>query len=86
MSWASPETFEFLGSVQPMTASEDVAPAERLVSRWLLVTAGVPDIVATDRVRRDDGTVLEVDGDVGVWRDPRGAPHHVEAVLKKVTG
>lgn len=69
--------------VQPAGSTEDVVDQARTTTRWRLWLFADADLTASDRVRWD-GQVYEVDGDVETWKR-RGAPHHLEALLMKVT-
>lgn len=78
-------------NVQPVSQYEDGPGAnrDRVVDGWRLYTAPGDDLdlQPTDRVRLDDGQVLEVVGDVARWPDPHtGGVHHVEANLQRVRG
>ncbi|GAA2022512.1 hypothetical protein WDZ16_12960 [Pseudokineococcus marinus] len=79
-------------SVQPQAADEDAGGRQTTVTSWRLFAGPATDLLPTDRIEWDgvlDETTgqpapLEVDGEVARWRH-RGVPHHVEAVLRRVT-
>lgn len=75
---------EFQPEADLSGSSEDVVQQQRTESHWRLFLPAGTDITAQDRWRFD-GVDYEVDGDVKHWR-VRGAEHHVEARVLKVTG
>lgn len=81
--WATATRTDVWGTVQPLSSSEDVVNLDRTVTRWRLFLPPGADITARDRVEWQAGT-FEVDGDVERW-SARGAEHHVEAVLQRIT-
>lgn len=79
-NWAAARQHDLVGTVQPLSASEDTVDQTQTVTRWVFRTRGAADLLATDRVRWAGVEVdLEVDGDVERW------PRHTRAVLRKVT-
>jgi hypothetical protein len=72
-------------SVQPVSSTEQLSTGDQTVSRWVLY--GPPSLVAepVDQLAAD-GITYEVDGEIQLWRDLDGTPHHVEAFLRRVTG
>lgn len=81
-----------VASVQPQTSAEDDGDQQTTIESWRLFAGPSTDLLATDRVEwtglvdPDTGrpVQLEVDGEVARWRH-RGRPHHVEAVLRRVS-
>lgn len=78
-------------SVQPATSRESASePRDQVVTGWRVYSrAGVDlDVLPSDRFRIDNGAVCEVVGEVARWPHPirRGAVHHVEFDLQRVTG
>lgn len=73
--------------VQPVSSTEDVRDRELLIGKYTLFTSRGQDIdlLATDRIEWN-GITLQVDGDPNRWPAPGGGVHHVEALLKGVTG
>lgn len=71
--------------VQPQTSSEQVADAQRVVTRWRIFLGPYADLEPTDRVVYG-GDTFDVDGDVETHRGMSGGDHHLEALLMKVTG
>lgn len=75
--------------VQPSTATEpvEVGRTEAITHMRLLTPIGTDlDLLRTDRVRWS-GEVWQVDGEVARHMRPSdGTVHHVEAMLKRVTG
>lgn len=72
-------------SVQPVSTTEQLDTGDQTTSRWALY--GPPDLAAApvDQLRAD-GVTYEVDGEIQLWRELDGTPHHVEAFLRRVTG
>ena len=70
--------------VQQLGSTEDVVLQQRTETRWRLFLRPTAVLAAADRVEWD-GKTLEV---VGEPDRPRlgGRPHHVEAVLRVVSG
>lgn len=78
-------------SVQPTTSSETLTePRDLVITGWRIYSrAGTDiDIVHTDRVELDNGTVCEVVGEIARWPHPirSGAVHHVEIDVQRVRG
>ena len=71
--------------VQPQSSDEQVADAQRVVTRWRLFLGPYADLEPADRVTWNEVT-FEVDGDVEQHQAANGATHHLEALLLKVTG
>lgn len=71
-------------SVQPYTQNEETGDRAATITQWKLFTRTHADLLATDRIEFD-GMTLEVDGEVARWRFA-GRLHHIEALLKRVTG
>lgn len=69
---------------QPEASSEDVQAQQRTVTRWRVFLPAGADITAKDRWRFL-GVDYEVDGDVERHRF-KGAEHHVELRVMKVSG
>lgn len=67
------------------TAPSNVVDRDRVIDRWLLFAPPDTDLVASDRVRLDDGD-YEVDGDVMHWPSPTGRIAHLEVRLMRVKG
>lgn len=90
--WTAASRLDVAGvSIQPAGRAEthDAGNRDTATSGWTLRTPpGVDvDLLATDRVELDDGTVCEVVGEVARHPDPFGPGiHHVEAALQRVTG
>lgn len=88
--WANavPTTVEGV-QVQPASSAEpvEVGRVSVVTSMRLLTPIGVDlDLLRTDRVQWAGGTWL-VDGEVARHKRPStGAVHHVEAILKRVSG
>ena len=78
--WAAAQSHGLVGTVQPLSSSEDSVDQTQTQTRWRLYVPGRADLLATDRARWAgvEGD-LEVDGDVERW------PRHTRAVLRKVT-
>jgi hypothetical protein len=75
-------------SIQPTTSTEATDTTRTaVVSGWQLISepGTAPDIVSSDRFEFDSIT-CEVVGEVARWPDSFGGVHHIEAVLKRVTG
>jgi hypothetical protein len=77
-------------AVLPTTQTEDATGARTgVVTGWRLYSkpGTEPDVRASDRVEWR-GDTLEVVGEVARWPHPlrRGAVHHVELELRRVTG
>ena len=71
--------------VQPVYLSqEETAGRDTTVSRWRAITPFDPRVTYRNRVRWD-GHVHEIDGDVERWKRDGGV-HHLELVLRRVTG
>jgi len=88
---AAEHTFPQLVAVQPATSRESTTePRDQVITGWRVFSpAGVDlDVLASDRIRLENGVVCEVIGEVGRWPHPirRGAVHHVEFDLQRVTG
>lgn len=84
--WNSASSITYPAAVQPMTlrsSNENVVDQSRTVTRWQMFLPPSADVIATDRIEWN-GQIFEVDGDIEVWKR-RGRPHHIEAVLVKVT-
>ena len=78
-------------NVQRASSSEQTPGGNRdqvVATYWLRTDDGDDlDLLATDRVVLDDGTVCEVVGDPDRRRDPHtGGVHHVEATLQTIRG
>lgn len=78
-------------SVQPRSSRESTTePRDQVITGWRVYSrAGVDlDVQPSDRFRIDNGAVCEVVGEVARWPHPirRGAVHHVEFDLERVTG
>lgn len=72
-------------SVQPLSSVEEINAGDQIISRWSLYGPPIMEASPVDRVIVE-GVTYELDGDLQLWRDLSGRPHHVEAVLRKVTG
>lgn len=72
-------------SVQPLGTDEMLSDVDRVVSRWKLYAPATLVLTATDAVQ-SHGITFEVDGDPQIWSDVRGAPHHLECLLRRATG
>lgn len=81
--WATASAVDYPAEVGPTSTTEDVDDQQRTTTRWRAILPPLADVEATDRIRWD-GQDFEVDGEVECWKR-RGRPHHVEAVLLKVT-
>jgi hypothetical protein len=81
-NWASATETTYSAAVQPLSSSEDQVNQDRTVTRWRMFLPADAAVTAQDRIRWDSGE-FEVDGDVEQWKR-RGAPHHVELVVKRV--
>jgi hypothetical protein len=75
---------DYVCEFQPESSTEDVVQGERVESTWRLFLPAGADMTAKDRFRFA-GVDYEVNGDVEHFR-VRGAEHHCEARLLKVTG
>lgn len=84
IDWSAPAVTVYPAVVQPVSSTEEVAAQQRTVTRWRLFLPPSADLRATDRVSWD-GAQYEVDGDVQAWKRG-GVPHHVEALLTRVSG
>lgn len=85
--WPNATSVTYPAEVQPVSSTEDVVNQQRTVTRWRMFLGPAADLEATDRIEWDDGTgvgTYEVDGQVEGWKR-RGQPHHLEAVLMRVT-
>lgn len=71
--------------LQPLSSVEEIETGDQVTSRWSLYGPAHLEASAVDRVIVE-GITYELDGDLQLWRDLSGRPHHVEAVLRKVTG
>lgn len=92
--WDSTDDIDFLGWVSQTGASEDVDQRDGQRSDWRMYAPAGTDVTGGDRIvwtwpafTGDDAeTVFEVVGPPNrPWR-PRSGEHHVEAVLRAVTG
>lgn len=81
---AAVTTVDVAAFVQPQKSDEQVADAQRVVTRWRIFLGPYADLEPTDRVVFDERT-FEVDGDVEAHR-MTSEVHHFEALLKRVTG
>ena len=70
--------------MQPESSDENVVQQDRTTTRWRLFLPAGSDMTAKDRWRFY-GVDYEVDGEVQPWRI-RGAEHHIEARLIRVSG
>jgi hypothetical protein len=69
--------------VQPDRTVELGDQRQTVITHWRLFAGPGEDILATDRFEWS-GKVLEVEGDVELWKR-LGSPHHQEAVLRGVS-
>lgn len=71
--------------VQPVSSTENITAEQVVISRWRAFLLPLTTATATSRLRWR-GDVYEVDGDVQLFPDLRGRPHHREAFLRRVQG
>lgn len=71
--------------LQPMTSVEEIGPGDQVITRWAFFGPAHLEASPIDLVIVE-GVTYEVDGEVQLWRDLSGRPHHVEAALRRVTG
>lgn len=73
--------------IAPGSSTEVTGGQDTVTTAATLYAPAGTDLVPTDRVRRADGTVWQVDGQPRVWRSPfTGWQPGVEAPLRRVTG
>lgn len=82
-TWATVDVYAVW--LEQTSAQEVTEGTDTALSDWLLVVPGLVDLDYRDRVREGD-RVFEVVGAPDTKRVPGGAPHHVEARLRMVTG
>lgn len=77
-------------SVQPNAQSEDISQRrDLLITSWRVYSQPGTDldVLPTDRMVLDDGTVCEVKGEIARWANPfTGGVHHVEFVVERIEG
>jgi hypothetical protein len=73
------------GWFQPVSSDEITLNEQRVVSRWRLFAEPAATLLSTDRPVWD-GKTFQVDGEVQMWDDRRGAHDHSESFLRLVTG
>lgn len=75
-------------SVQPLSSYEQASggTTDQGWSKWKVFIPGSPDITSADRITSPGVPDLEVDGDVMLFFDFRGKPHHVEFLGTRWTG
>jgi hypothetical protein len=72
-------------SIQPLSTSERLETGDQALTRWTVY--GPPTLAAGPMDQLiSDGITYELDGDIQLWRDLTGQPHHVEAFLRRATG
>jgi hypothetical protein len=71
--------------VQPRSSDEQTDLRDQVVTGVIAFLPAGVDIAATDRVRYA-GRTYQVDGDPARWDDAHGVEHHLEVVLREVTG
>ena len=75
---------DYPGEFQPLGSTEDVVAQQRTESTHKVFLPDYADVVATDRIRFL-GVDYQVDGEPELWRR-RGANHHLEVLVFRVTG
>jgi hypothetical protein len=72
-------------SFQPVSATEANSNVDLTVTMWRLYAPPTLQLTSRDRVQVGPD-VFEVFGDPQLWRDARGRPQHVQALLRKARG
>lgn len=82
--WDNATPVTYPSELQPVSSTELVDDQQRVEGRWRLFLPSYADILPVDRWLQN-GVTYEVDGQPAVWRT-RGAIHHIEALLRRITG
>jgi len=81
--WANATSTIYPAAVGPLSSAEDVVDQQQTTTRLRLILPAPADVIAADRITWD-GQTYNIDGEV-VAVKRRGRPHHLEAVIIKVT-
>jgi hypothetical protein len=83
--WENAPTIISPAAVVPLSTSENLVGGNQVTTRWRLFLPAAVSVAARSRVLWR-GDTYEVDGDVELHTDSRSRPHHLEALLVRVTG